>query len=145
MFTFFFCLRKFWTVTFELLATHQWNSLYHLVLTRGFQNNNFLHSKRGRAQSCELEVPTGSLSNIRPIICIEPVACQFCKKLMSLWKRVVTSIIWLTLVNVWGKLFKVPQLTHESFLTLHQSCKIFFDICKTELPQPLVCSTVRDI
>ena len=29
-------------------------------------------------------------------------------------------------VNVWGKRFKLPQLTHESFLTLHHSCKIFF-------------------
>ena len=32
----------------------------------------------------------------------------------------------LALVNVWGKRFKLPQLTHESFLTLHHSCKIFF-------------------
>ena len=32
----------------------------------------------------------------------------------------------LYLVNVWGKRFKLPQLTHESFLTLHHSCKIFF-------------------
>ena len=30
------------------------------------------------------------------------------------------------LVNVWGKRFKLPQLTHDSFLTLHHSCKIFF-------------------
>ena len=29
-------------------------------------------------------------------------------------------------VNVWGKRFKLPQLKHESFLTLHHSCKIFF-------------------
>ena len=29
-------------------------------------------------------------------------------------------------VNLWGKRFKLPQLTHESFLTLHHSCKIFF-------------------
>ena len=30
------------------------------------------------------------------------------------------------LVNVWGKRFRVPQLTHESFLTIDHSCKIFF-------------------
>ena len=30
------------------------------------------------------------------------------------------------LVNVWGKRFKLPQLTHESFLTIDPSCKIFF-------------------
>ena len=29
-------------------------------------------------------------------------------------------------MNVWGKRFKLPQLIHESFLTLHHSCKIFF-------------------
>ena len=28
-------------------------------------------------------------------------------------------------MNLWGKRFKLPQLTHESFLTLHHSCKIF--------------------
>ena len=38
-----------------------------------------------------------------------------------------------TLVNVWGKHFKLPQLTHESFSTIDHSC-IFFDICQTELP-----------
>ena len=32
----------------------------------------------------------------------------------------------LALVNVWGKRFKLPQLTHESFLTIDPSCKIFF-------------------
>ena len=31
-----------------------------------------------------------------------------------------------TLANVWGKRFKLPQLTHESFLTIDHSCKIFF-------------------
>ena len=32
----------------------------------------------------------------------------------------------LTVVNVWGKRFKLPQLLHESFLTIDYSCKIFF-------------------
>ena len=32
----------------------------------------------------------------------------------------------LRVVNVWGKRFKLPQLTHESFLTIDHSCKIFF-------------------
>ena len=32
----------------------------------------------------------------------------------------------LPIVNVWGKRFKLPQLTHESFLTIDHSCKIFF-------------------
>ena len=32
----------------------------------------------------------------------------------------------LTVVNVWGKRFKLPQLTHEGFLTIDPSCKIFF-------------------
>ena len=40
-----------------------------------------------------------------------------------LWIYVPVS---LPIVNVWGKRFKLPQLTHESFLTLHHSCKIFF-------------------
>ena len=39
----------------------------------------------------------------------------------------VRSSLWV--VNVWGKHFKLPQLTHESFLTIDHSCKIFFDIC----------------
>ena len=30
------------------------------------------------------------------------------------------------IVNVWGKHLKLPQLTHESFLTIDHSCKIFF-------------------
>ena len=34
--------------------------------------------------------------------------------------------LYLWVVNVWGKRFKLPQLTLESFLTLHYSCKIFF-------------------
>ena len=32
----------------------------------------------------------------------------------------------LSVVNVWGKRFKLPQLLHESFLTIDYSCKIFF-------------------
>ena len=49
----------------------------------------------------------------------------------SCLKRLFTYIhsgnnIYIALVNVWGKRFKLPQLTHESFLTLHHSCKIFF-------------------
>ena len=32
----------------------------------------------------------------------------------------------LSVVNVWGKRFKLPQLTHESFLAIDNSCKIFF-------------------
>ena len=36
----------------------------------------------------------------------------------------VRSSLWV--VNVWGKHFKLPQLTHESFLTIDHSCKIFF-------------------
>ena len=32
----------------------------------------------------------------------------------------------MVVVNVWGKRFKLPQLTHESFLTIDHSCKIFF-------------------
>jgi hypothetical protein len=31
-----------------------------------------------------------------------------------------------SVVNVWGKCFKMPQQTHESFLTIDHSCKIFF-------------------
>ena len=42
------------------------------------------------------------------------------------------------LVNVWGKRFKLPQLTHESFLTIYHSAKLNFH-------RPLVCSTVREI
>ena len=34
--------------------------------------------------------------------------------------------LYMAIVNVWGKRFKLPQLTHESFLTLDHSCKIFF-------------------
>ena len=29
-------------------------------------------------------------------------------------------------VNLWGKRFKLPQQTHESFLTIDHSCKMFF-------------------
>jgi hypothetical protein len=32
----------------------------------------------------------------------------------------------LWVVNVWGKRFKLPQLTHVRFLTIDHSCKIFF-------------------
>ena len=32
----------------------------------------------------------------------------------------------LPVVNVWGKRFKLPQLTHAIFLTIDHSCKIFF-------------------
>ena len=38
-------------------------------------------------------------------------------------------------LNVWGKRFKLPQLTHESNLTIDHSCKIFFEICYTRLPR----------
>ena len=37
-----------------------------------------------------------------------------------------SNTLYLLVVNVWEKRFKLPQLTHESFLTLHHSCKIFF-------------------
>ena len=33
-----------------------------------------------------------------------------------------------------GKTFQATQLTHERFLTIDYSCKIFFHICQTELP-----------
>ena len=33
-----------------------------------------------------------------------------------------------------GKTFQAAQLTHERFLTIDHSCKIFFEICQTELP-----------
>ena len=33
-----------------------------------------------------------------------------------------------------GKTFQAAQLTHERFLTIDHSYKIFFDICQTELP-----------
>ena len=33
---------------------------------------------------------------------------------------------YLLVVNVWRKRFKLPQLTHESFLAIDHSCKIFF-------------------
>ena len=33
-----------------------------------------------------------------------------------------------------GKKFQAAQLTHERFLTIDHSFKIFFDICQTELP-----------
>ena len=29
-------------------------------------------------------------------------------------------------MNVWGKHFKLPQLTHENFLTIDDSCKILY-------------------
>ena len=32
----------------------------------------------------------------------------------------------MTVVNVWGKRLKLPKLSHESFLTIDDSCKIFF-------------------
>ena len=37
-----------------------------------------------------------------------------------------------------GITFQAAQLTHERFLTIDHSCKIFFDICQTELPQYVV-------
>ena len=36
------------------------------------------------------------------------------------------EIYWTGVVNVWGKRFMLPQLTHESFLTIDHSCKTFF-------------------
>ena len=39
---------------------------------------------------------------------------------------IADKVMSVLLVNVWGKRFKLPQLTHESFLTLHHSCKIIF-------------------
>ena len=36
------------------------------------------------------------------------------------------EMVEMPLVNVWGKRFKLPQLTHESFLAIDDSCKIFF-------------------
>ena len=46
----------------------------------------------------------------------------------------------MVLVNVWGKRFKLPQLTHESFLA---PAKYFFLIsAKLNFHRPLVCSTI---
>ena len=39
---------------------------------------------------------------------------------------IAIGFIDLTVVNVWGKRFKLPWLTHERFLTIDHSCKIFF-------------------
>ena len=41
------------------------------------------------------------------------------------YKRVI-NVYSVFVVNVWGKCLKLPQLTHESFLTIDHSCKIFF-------------------
>ena len=49
------------------------------------------------------------------------------KSCSSFWPFDFLSIRrYLALVNVWGKRFKLPQLTHESVLTIDHSCKIFF-------------------
>ena len=34
-----------------------------------------------------------------------------------------------------GKMFQAAQITHERFLIIDYSCKIFFDIFQTELPR----------
>ena len=38
----------------------------------------------------------------------------------------MTSVQNLTVVKLWGKTFQAAQLTHERFLTIDHSCKIFF-------------------
>ena len=38
----------------------------------------------------------------------------------------IKLIVWVTVVNVWGKRFKLPQLTHETFLTIDHSSNLFF-------------------
>ena len=45
-------------------------------------------------------------------------------------------------MNVWGKRFKLPQPTHESFLALHDSCKVFLISAKLNFHRPLVSSTI---
>ena len=41
------------------------------------------------------------------------------------------------LTPLWIVTFQAAQLTHERFLSIDHSCKIFFDICQTELPYKL--------
>ena len=43
------------------------------------------------------------------------------------WTFFISNLyIRLLVVNVWGKRFKLPQLTHERFFTIDHPCKIFF-------------------
>ena len=48
------------------------------------------------------------------------------KKTFYIFGKIPTPFWRLTLVNVWGKRFKLPTLTHERFLTIYHSCKMFF-------------------
>ena len=53
---------------------------------------------------------------------------QFHRETIKPWikAKALLAKYYLTVVNVWGKRFKLPQLSHESFLTIDPSCKIFF-------------------
>ena len=46
---------------------------------------------------------------------------------MAFWSQIkaLFMIRCMSVVNVWGKRFKLPQQTHESFLTIDRSFKIF--------------------
>ena len=50
----------------------------------------------------------------------------------SLWLKCAKATWWGS--EFMGKTFQGAQLTHERFLTIDNSCKIFFDICRTEYP-----------
>ena len=53
--------------------------------------------------------------------------------------KIFSSLLCVTfqthIIEFMEKTFQGAQLTHERFLTIHHSCKIFFDVCQTELPQ----------
>ena len=71
------------------------------------------------------QLPHNFSTGIQTIVMLETL--QVCPKYVS---RGVLSTefncLREALVNVWGKRFKLPQLTHESFLTIDRWCKIFF-------------------
>ena len=56
---------------------------------------------------------------------VQPFVLPFYLSLVSVTVKSAVNDS-LSLVYVWGKRFKLPQLTHESFLTIDHSCKIFF-------------------
>ena len=56
-----------------------------------------------------------------------PIFVRIVGSRFHFWQNLKWSyLIGAHLVNVWGKRFMLPQLTHESFLTIDHSCKVFF-------------------
>ena len=108
----------------ELLQTMTINSIAPFILTSKLKHL-LMKSPNKRKFVVNVSAMEGQFSRVTKVMVLLVVIMigTYVYMKFGLFSNYVRS---LRVVNVWEKRFKLQQLTHESFLTIDHSCKIFF-------------------